>query len=80
MYRVGQKVKIRKDIKAGRLYPYGEKGWKMDVTYDMKSYAGQVVTLKEVSHTGWWLIEEDCEKYHWVPAMFENEGQAYEEV
>lgn len=68
-YKVGDKVRVRKDLKAGEYY--GE--YKILCTDEMAKRAGTVVTIKRTntSFAKCYAIEED-DGWHWVREMFES--------
>jgi len=66
-YKVGQRVRVRKDLKKGEQYD------KCNVVNDMSKRAGRIVTIA--------LVKEDCERYlieednriwYWSEEMFEG--------
>lgn len=66
MYKVGDKVKVRKDLVVGKKYG-GRK-----VTPKISSYAGQTVTIRYHSEVpDYYEIEEDGSEIVWAEEMFE---------
>lgn len=63
-YKVGDKVRIRKDLVTGGSY-----GCSVAVD-DMTDMAGSVVTIESVGSIGYY-IEEDPDGYCWTDEMFE---------
>ena len=63
--KAGDKVKIREDLLLHA--DYG----RQDVTLDMLSYRGKIVTIKsETSREGEYFIEEDNARWSWSKEMF----------
>lgn len=70
-YKVGDRVKIRTDLEAGRSY-YNEDGEATDaVTGDMLRFAGKLVTIEKITPYDKYIVEEDDEDWSWVDGMFE---------
>ena len=64
-FKTGDKVKIREDLLLHA--DYG----RQDVTQDMLSYIGKIVTIKsEASREGEYFIEEDNARWSWSKEMF----------
>lgn len=64
-FKTGDKVKIREDLLLHA--DYG----RQDVTQDMLSYKGKIVTIKsEASREGEYFIEEDNARWSWSKEMF----------
>lgn len=64
-FKTGDKVKIREDLLLHA--DYG----RQDVTLDMLSYRGKIVTIKsETSREGEYFIEEDNARWSWSKEMF----------
>lgn len=73
-YKVGQKVRIRKDLTAGAEYPMqsGERrGCDPGVDEDMEAYRGQIMTIDRYVG-GVYTLCEDCEYWRWTDTMFES--------
>lgn len=73
-YKVGQKVRIRKDLTAGAEYPMqsGEKyGFDPGVTEQMEEYRGQIMTIESCTH-GIYVLHEDSDAWSWSDTMFES--------
>lgn len=64
-YKVGDKVRIRKDLVMG-----GNYGDSVAVD-DMVDMGGNVVTIERVGNLGYY-IEEDPDGYCWTDEMFEG--------
>lgn len=62
-YKVGDKVKVRSDLKVGK--DYGEHVF----VHDMFKFVGKIVTIESVWKQGY-RIEEDT--YWWTDEMFES--------
>jgi hypothetical protein len=76
-FKVGDKVRIRKDLKEGRYY--SEDGKKFDYANDrMARLAGEVVTIKSMFSENSYLIEEF--DWSWVDGMFEGLASEVEKV
>lgn len=66
-YKVGDKVKIREDLKNDEIYGSGY--W--DVTSDMVSYGGMIATIIKCEEDSY-QIDVDNGFYSWVDEMFEE--------
>ena len=68
MYKVGDRVRVKSDLKAGCYYDY------MPFFNEMKKFSGKVVEITYVSsvHSNRFFIKEDGERYIWVAEMFES--------
>ena len=64
-YKVGDKVKVRENLKTGKTY--GE----MFFSEQMKEHRGQIVTIKVVNDEGY-HIEEDKQNWYWSDEMLED--------
>ena len=64
-YKVGDKVKVREDLKIGKTYN-GQ-----TFVPQMKKYKGQIVTIKIVDNGGHY-IEEDGQDWYWTDEMLED--------
>ena len=64
-YKVGDKVKVREDLKIGK--SYNEKIF----VDDMEKYKGQIVTMKVVGDDNY-RIEEDNQDWYWTDEMLED--------
>lgn len=62
-YKVGDKVRVRRDLEVGKLYG----GY--SATRDMAAFAGEVVTVSFVYSSGTFMCAEVG--WHWVPEMVE---------
>lgn len=66
-YEVGDKVKVRADLRYGEYYP------KASVVESMLKYAGQFVTIKRMYQPNDnFYINEDNGAWCWTPEMFEG--------
>lgn len=63
-YKVGDKVRVRKDLNLASVYG------RCLATSDMLGYRGKVVTIAAVLHDSY-KVEEDCETRYWTDKMFE---------
>ena len=64
-YKIGDKVKIREDLKGGCCY-----GLYCDA--EMEKYKGKIATITEVTDNGFYRIDLDKEEWYWSDDMFEN--------
>ena len=64
-YKVGDKVKVRENLKTGKTYG------KIFFYEQMKEYRGQIVTIKVVNDDGY-HIEEDKQNWYWSDEMLED--------
>lgn len=62
-YEVGDKVKVRKDLRAGMKIKYG-------IVAEMEKLAGQIVTIERIWERDGYRIKE--ESYSWHPDCFEG--------
>ena len=69
-HKVGDKVKIREDLKAKHLY--GNNAW---VTQKMHNLRGKIAHITEVTKYGKYCIDLDNSEYLWVDEMFEDTGR-----
>ena len=65
-YKVGDKVKIRKDLKAGSVYG------SCYVTQEMHNLRGKIAHITEVNKYGEYCIDLDNSEYLWIDEMFED--------
>ena len=76
-YKEGDKVKVRSDLNVGDSY-YSRDGKTYDsFVYDMKPFAGKIVTIKYVHHDGYKYHIEGC-SYNWTDDMFEGKADEFE--
>lgn len=69
-YKVGSRVRVRKDIKCGKYYLM-EDGIEGDcVTEDMLELCGKVVTISYAD--GKYKVKEDDGGFWWVDGMFDT--------
>ena len=66
-YKVGDKVRVRKDLKVDKVY----KGYVFFVP-EMKKYLGKTVTISGFAGNYGYFIEEDDEEWNWTDEMFEG--------
>lgn len=65
-YNVGDKVRVRKDLKAGKRYG-------ADVfILDMEKYSGKTMTVDAIISTGRYELKEDVRHWHWTDEMLED--------
>lgn len=68
-YKVGDVVRVRKDLVEGRTYYDEDRKKRNDVTSDMMSLAGREVTIEDETSWGYGLKEDRC-GYGWTDDMF----------
>jgi hypothetical protein len=69
-YKVGDIVKVREDLEAGK--DFG----KLCVCYPMVKFAGKLVTISSVNNNDDdYHIEEDDGEYYWIDGFFEDENE-----
>lgn len=67
-YKVGDKVKVREDLKLGEMYSMDSSEERNSVVEEMLEQKGRIVTIEDV---GWqYSIEEDS--WGWTDGMFEG--------
>lgn len=71
-YKIGDRVKIRKDLIESKEY-----GSKMFV-YDMLEYRGMIVTIREVHNNNSYYIKEY--DFYWTDEMFEKPNNKIQEM
>ena len=64
-YKVGDKVKVREDLKIGKSYN------KKTFVDSMEKYKGQIVTIKVVGDDNY-KIEEGNQDWYWTDEMLED--------
>lgn len=72
-YKVGDKVKVREDLKDGK--DYGNV-W---IAKEMTNYRGKVVTIKDIKRDCY-TIEEDLKNYFWTDEMLEDVKEELKEA
>lgn len=65
-YKVGDKVRVRKDLKVG--LRYGNDTF----ISEMKKYAGKTMTVDAISRLGKYRLTEDIYDCNWTDEMLEN--------
>ena len=65
-YKVGDKVRVRTDLKVGIRYSRRVFNEQMD------HWSGRVVTIKKIAKEGAYIIREDGGRWFWVEEMFET--------
>lgn len=68
-YKVGDKVRVKADIKEDVSYKMEDSSWKDCAVPRMVKFAGKIVTIKRVGYK--YSIEEDNGYYTWTDGMFE---------
>lgn len=71
-YKVGDKVRVRKDLKCGEWYTNKSKSWGALVTKGMSRFIGKEVTIVAISPYGAYRIKEDNEPHEWAEFLFEG--------
>ena len=73
-YKIGDKVRIREDLKGGKRYN--------DVycNDEMAKLAGKIVTIDDIDIEGDYHIVEDVDNYWWSEEMFEDKEATDEPV
>ena len=71
-YKVGDKVRVRRDLSRGESIPFGVVG-------PMAAMAGSIVTISEAieGSPDKYRLEEDRDEYSWCEQMFEPVEQFY---
>jgi hypothetical protein len=64
-YKVGDKVRVRKDLAVGSCYG------REDFVENMKSFIGKIVTISKVIDEEYMILEDDGD-YAWTDEMFEG--------
>lgn len=74
-YKVGDKVKIRKDLIESEEY-YMDDGITYDtVTPQMFDHRGETVTIQRTTIKGKYRIAEFCQNLNWTDGMFKPKKQ-----
>lgn len=74
-YKVGDKVRIRKDLIEKEEY-YMDDGITHDmVTPEMFNHRGKTVTIQRITTRGKYRIAEFCQNLNWVDGMFKPKKQ-----
>lgn len=71
-YKVGDKVRVRKDLKCGEWYTNKSKSCSALVTKGMSRFIGKEVTIVATSPYGDYRIKEDNEPHEWAEILFEG--------
>ena len=71
--KVGDKVKIREDLKVGRVYEG------VDFVRPMIEFLGKEATITDVDYDGDFLLDIDDEEFCWSAEMFEPKSKTYSE-
>lgn len=71
-YKVGDKVRVRSDLKEWETYRNKNNAMTDIVTESMLNFAGKVVTIDEINNDKY-IIREDHEHWCWTDEMFEEE-------
>lgn len=70
-YKVGDKVKVRKDLKVGKVYGL------CVFTEEMKNFCGKVVNITDVNRMDYCIDSSDC---YWTDDMFEEVHKTHNHV
>ena len=73
-YKVGDKVRVRKDLTAGTEYPMQSGiscGFDPGVNEQMEEYRGQIMTIESCTR-GIYVLHEDSDAWSWTDTMFET--------
>lgn len=74
--KVGDKVRIRKDLECGKYYKSSNTFWRNVFAPDMDKYKGRVAIIKEIETSGSTAgdirIDLDNGQWGWIDAMFED--------
>lgn len=73
-YGIGDKVRVRDDLKYGEWYYMYTSNESQMVNEDMIEKVGQIVTIKDFDESGCYYIEED--EWHWTDEMFSESNEA----
>lgn len=65
-YKVGDKVRVRKDLVVDRGYEYAV------FVAGMKKYSGKIMTVASISSNNKYCLKEDAGKWHWTDEMLED--------
>ena len=69
-YKVGDKVRVRKDLKTGERYYSADKQYDDGIVHEMLKMAGKIVTIKGCYKNHCYTIEEFG--WNWTDEMFED--------
>lgn len=65
MFKVGDKIKIRKDLEEDKVYGG------VDVVRPMYTFLGKEATITDIDDDGHFLLDIDNEYFYWSAEMFE---------
>ena len=71
-YKIGDKVKVRCDLKLHVDYCMCDGTLDIEINREMKDKGGATVTIKGYDSNGRYLIEED--EWHWTDEMFNDKN------
>lgn len=74
MFKVGDKVRIREDLEAGKVYGG------VNFISLMREFLGKEVTITDVSYGGNFLLDIDEDRFFWSTEMFEPKTDSGSEV
>ena len=74
-YKVGDKVRIRKDLIEEKEYYMDDRIIHDMVTSEMYEHRGELVTIQRITTRGKYRIAEFCQDLNWVDGMFKPEKQ-----
>ena len=72
MFKVGDKIKIRKDLEEDKVYGG------VDVVRPMYTFLGKEATITDVDDDGHFLLDIDSEYFYWSAEMFEPKADSEE--
>ena len=77
-FNVGDKVRVRKDLKVGYKYHMADRHIFDGVVSDMMPYKGKIVTINEITGSGKYRIKGS--DYNWTDEMFEDTAVCHEKI
>lgn len=80
LFKVGDKVHIRKDICACEFYPMADGSLPTWVSEFMASAAGTETTIEEIFASRYYAAAPDGSKWYWTDTMFEEFAQRIQEA
>lgn len=74
MFKVGDKVKIRKDLEEDKVYGG------VDFVYNMYAFLGKEATITDIDDDGHFSLDIDNDDYYWSAEMFEYKTESKSET
>ena len=71
-FKVGDKVKVRNDLKVDSRYLMDDSNVGDTFVSEMSEFKGETVTISEITASGKYLVEEDETNWNWTDDMFED--------